>query len=206
MEENTQLALRYEIARKAIHLSSVSIPILYWFLSRDVALLLLTPLFAGFFVIDLLKNFVPPISRWYHRTFDAMLRSHELNEEKFTFNGATYMVLSALLLVLFFPKVIAVTAFAMVAISDTMAAIVGRTLGRHRFGLKSVEGSTAFFVSALAIVAVVPELPPVIGIAMAITATIAEALAGQVSRLKIDDNLVIPLSSATVGFLFYGLL
>ena len=204
MEENAQLALRYEIARKAIHLSSISIPLIYWFISRDLALLLLTPLFAGFVIIDLLKNVVQPISRWYHRTFDAMLRSHELNEEKFTFNGATYMVLSALLLVLFFPKVIAVTAFAMVAISDTMAAIVGRTLGRHRFGHKSIEGSVAFLLSALVIVTVVPGIPAIIGIAMAITATIAEAIAGQVSHLKIDDNLVIPLTSASVGLLLYG--
>ena len=81
MKKIDRLKLRYEVARKTIHLSSLSIPVIYYFISRDVALLLLVPLFSGFFLVDLLKNFYGPVSKWYHSTFDAMLRTHELEKK-----------------------------------------------------------------------------------------------------------------------------
>ncbi len=201
MEEIDQLELRYEVARKAIHISSLSIPIIYWFISRELALFLLLPLFSGFFLIDLLKNFFAPVSKWYHHTFDSMLRTHELERTKMHLNGATYIVMAAVLLVLFFPKIIAVTAFSLVAVSDTLAAIIGKSFGKHRFGQKSIEGSAAFFLSALAVVSIVPGLNLMIGIIMAITATLTEALILRIGPFKIDDNLAIPLASATVGAL-----
>ena len=204
MKKIDRLKLRYEVARKAIHLSSISIPVIYYFITREIALLLLVPLFAGFFLVDLLKNFYPPVAKWYHSTFDAMLRTHEL-EEKPYLNGATYITMGALLLVLFFPKIIVIASFAMVSVSDTFAAIIGKAFGKHRFGEKSVEGSIAFFLASLGIVAVVPELNIFIGLAMAITATVTEAFMVRIGNYKIDDNLSIPIVSASVGILCYML-
>jgi len=204
MKKIDRLKLRYEVARKAIHLSSISIPVIYYFITREIALLLLVPLFAGFFLVDLLKNFYPPVAKWYHSTFDAMLRTHEL-EEKPYLNGATYITMGALLLVLFFPKIIVIASFAMVSVSDTFAAIIGKAFGKHRFGEKSVEGSIAFFLASLGIVAVVPELNIFIGLVMAITATVTEAFMVRIGNYKIDDNLSIPIVSASVGILCYML-
>ena len=201
MEEIDRLELRYEVARKAIHLSSLSIPVIYWFISRELALLLLLPLFSGFFLIDLLKNFFTPVSEWYHKTFDSMLRTHELERTKMHLNGATYIVMAALLLVLFFPKIIAVTAFSLVAVSDTLAAIIGKSFGKHRFGQKSIEGSAAFFLSALVVISIVPGLNLFIGLIMAAAATLTEAFMVRIGEFKIDDNLSIPLVSAVVGTL-----
>ncbi|ARM30340.1 diacylglycerol/polyprenol kinase family protein [Prosthecochloris sp. HL-130-GSB] len=196
-------AYRYEIARKLIHLSSLSIAIIYCHIERDLALMLLVPLFAGFFLVDLLKNSVPPIAAWYHATFGGMLREHELEKERLHFNGATYITLSALLLVLLFPKIIAITAFALVAVSDTVAALAGKRFGRHPIGDKTVEGSAAFLVSALLIITIIPRLHPAAGIVMAITATVTEAFSWRINGFKIDDNLTIPLVSALAGYLFY---
>ena len=204
MKKIDRLKLRYEVARKAIHLSSISIPVIYYFITREIALLLLVPLFAGFFLVDLLKNFYPPVAKWYHSTFDAMLRTHEL-EEKPYLNGATYITMGALLLVLFFPKIIVIASFSMVSVSDTFAAIIGKAFGKHRFGEKSVEGSIAFFLASLGIVAVVPELNIFIGLVMAITATVTEAFMVRIGNYKIDDNLSIPIVSASVGILCYML-
>jgi len=120
-------------------------------------------------------------------------------------NGATCITLSALFLVLFFPKIIAITAFSMVSVSDTMAALIGKTFGRHRFADKSLEGSAAFFLSALIIVAIVPNLNPVAGIVMAIVGTVAEAFIIRIGGFRIDDNLTIPIFSAIAGLLFYQL-
>ncbi len=204
MKKIDRLKLRYEVARKTIHLSSLSIPVIYYFISRDVALLLLVPLFAGFFLVDLLKNFYSPVSKWYHSTFDAMLRTHEL-EKKPYLNGATYITLGALLLVIFFPKIIVIATFSMVSISDTFAAVIGKAFGKHRFGEKSIEGSIAFFLSALVIIAVVPELNIVIGLVMAIAATLTETFFVRIGNFKVDDNLSIPLVSASIGMLCYFL-
>jgi len=200
-----RLELRYEVARKTIHLSSLSIPVIYSFITRELALILLLPLFTGFFLVDLLKNFIPPVSRWYHNTFDSMLRTHEIKGEKNHLNGATCITMSALLLVLFFPKVIVIAAFSMVAVSDTLAAIIGKAFGKHRFGQKSIEGSMAFFLSALVIMLLVPEIDPGIGFAMAVVATVTESFVVQVRGFRIDDNLTIPLVSATFGTICYML-
>jgi len=204
MKKIDRLRLRYEVARKTIHLSSISIPVIYYFISRDIALLLLVPLFTGFFLVELLKNFYPPVSKWYHKTFDAMLRTHEL-EKKPYLNGATFITLGALILVLFFPKIIVVASFSMVSISDTFAAVIGKAFGKHRLGEKSIEGTLAFFLSSLLIVALVPELNMLIGIVMAISATLTEAFIVRIGSFKIDDNLSIPLVSALVGILCYML-
>ncbi|TCD48808.1 diacylglycerol/polyprenol kinase family protein [Chlorobium sp. N1] len=203
MEHNDRLGLRYEIARKAIHLSSLAIALIYCHIERELALTLLVPLFLGFFSVDLLKNFRGPVADWYHGTFGSMLREHELEGERIHMNGATCITLSALLLVLLFPKIIAITAFSMVAVSDTMAALVGKTFGRHRFGHKSLEGSGAFFLSALAIVAVVPNIDPMAGVTMAVTGTLAEAFVFRIAGFRIDDNLTIPLTAAAAGMLYY---
>lgn len=196
-------SFKFELARKLIHLSSISIAIIYCAITKELALLLLVPLFTGFLLVDLLKNFIPPLSRWYHDTFDPMLREHEREKEPLQFNGATYITFSALLLVLFFPKLIAITCFSMVAISDTMAALVGKKFGRHKIGEKSLEGSLAFLASALAIVMVVPHLDLKAGIITAISATFVEALTLRINNYKVDDNLTIPLVSALVCHLYY---
>ena len=195
-----------EIARKAIHLSSLSIAVIYCHISRELALVLLVPLFSGFLIVDFLKNYVPPVSKWYHETFDAMLRDHELERETAQFNGATFITLSALLLVLFFPKIIAITAFALVAVSDTVAALVGKKFGRHKIGEKSLEGSAAFLLSAVIIVLCIPRLSIGAGILMALSATLIEALTLKIGTMKIDDNLTIPLAAAVSGYLYYLLL
>ena len=205
MEERDRLKLRYEIARKTIHLASLSIPLIYSLISRELVLLILIPLFTGFFVVDVLKNFIAPVARWYHKTFDAMLRSHELKSESLHLNGATYMMMAALLLVLFFPKLIAITAFTIVAVSDTIAAVIGKSFGKHKFGEKSIEGSLAFFVSAVLLVALFPRLNIFIGIIMAAAATLTEAYSGRIGKFKIDDNLSIPLVTAAAGMLCYRL-
>ena len=198
-----RLDFRYEFARKAIHLSSLLIPLIYCRISRELALGILTPLTAGFLFVDILKNFVPAISKWYHGTFAPMLRHHELQKDRVHLNGATWITLSAFILIALFPKMIAVSAFAMVSVSDTVAALVGKRFGRHRYGEKSYEGSLAFFASAVAIAAVVPHLLLPAGIAMAAAGTLAEAVVIRIGGFKIDDNITVPLAAALAGLCCY---
>jgi len=196
-----------ELIRKGIHLSSLSIPVIYFFISRPAALTILIPLTLLFGLSDLARLFVPAFGELYRKFFGFLLRRHELNAGRRRLNGATYVLLSATLCVWLFPKIIVITAFAILIISDTSAALIGRKFGRHPFLGKSFEGTTAFFMSGLLVVALAPKiayLPAeyLIGVLAAALGAVVEALSGDI----IDDNLSIPIAISLAMWGLYLLL
>lgn len=193
-----------ELARKAIHLSSLSIPIVYSFISTSTALKLLVPLTLVFGLADVVRLLSPRFRRLYHDWFGWLLRAHEKNDGEKRLNGATYVLLSATIGILLFPKVIIITAFAILIVSDSVAALVGRKFGRHPFMKKSLEGTFGFFVSAVAVVCLAPKVSYVpaeyaIGVAAAFVGAVVEAM-----PIALDDNLSIPFSIGAVMWLMYG--
>jgi dolichol kinase len=197
-----------ELIRKGIHMSSLAIPVVYYFITRETALGILVPLFLLFGISDLARVFIPAFGSFYERWFGFLLRRHELAEGHKRLNGATYVLLSAALCVWLFPKMIVITAFAILIVSDTAAALIGRKFGKHPLvQSKSIEGSTAFFISALMVVAIAPKvqylpLEYVIGAVAALVGTAVEAVSGEL----VDDNLSIPLSISLVMWGLYTLL
>jgi dolichol kinase len=197
LEHNATIDYRYEVVRKAIHLLSLSIPVIYFFVSRATGLYLLLPITAAFIIIDLARYYIPEVSQWFYRWFGWLLRRHETDIKQKRLNGASNVLIAALLCVLIFPKVIVINAFAVLIISDTTAALFGRRFGKHRFLAKSLEGSIAFFVAAVIVILIAPKVDGtigeyIIGIIAAAIGTIIEAL-----PIKIDDNISIPLA---IGF------
>lgn len=189
---------RDELVRKLIHLSSLSIPIIYYFISTGTAAAILGVVTAIALLLDIVRHFHPSVGNIFYKIFGFLLRKHEVDEKQKSLNGATYVLIAALVGVLIFPKIIFITAFSILIISDSMAALIGRKFGRHKFLLKSFEGTLAFFVSACIVVLFTPKIGNfpeeyTIGFAAAFVGAIIENIS---SRL-IDDNLSIPLS---VGF------
>jgi dolichol kinase len=202
LEQAATINFRNELARKAIHLFSLSIPLIYFFISRTLALALLIPLTAAFVGIDLARFYIPIISRWFTRWFGWLLRKHEQDINVKRLNGASHVLISAALCVLLFPKIITINAFTILIISDSTSALFGRRFGRHRFLGKSLEGSMAFFVSAVIVILAAPKvqyipMEYIIGIIAAAVGAVVEA-----ASVHIDDNLSIPLS---VGIVMWGL-
>jgi dolichol kinase len=196
-----------ELIRKTIHMSSLSIPVVYYFITRETALSILIPLTVLFGLSDLGRHFVPAFGRMYNRFFGFLLRRHEQSTGHHRLTGASYVLLSATLCVWLFPKVIVLTAFAILIVSDTAAALIGRKFGKHPFHGKSVEGTTAFFITALIVVAIAPKvlyLPTEYGIGAiaALIGAFVEALSGDI----IDDNLSIPISIAVIMWALYAVL
>ncbi len=202
-EVQEQIDYKNELARKAIHLASIMIPIIYFHITKELALMLLVPMFLGFFTVDLAKMFVKPVAELYYKHFGAMLRPHELDATQRNFNGATYVTLAAVLVVWLFPKMIAIAAFAILILADTAAALVGRKIGKIKIGAKTLEGSIAFFLFALLVVFVTPKLNSAVGFAIAISATITELYPIKLGNWNVDDNLSIPLVGATAGLICY---
>jgi len=59
---------------------------------------------------------------------------------------------------MFLPKVVFITAFSILIISDSSAALIGRRFGRRKFLRKSLQGAGAFFVTALIVVVLAPKI------------------------------------------------
>jgi dolichol kinase len=200
---NVEESYATEIIRKGIHLCSLLIPVVYYFIPKQTALAILIPLTLAFGLSDIGRLFVPAVGRIYNTYFGFLLRSHEQNGGGRRLNGATYVLIAATLLVLFFPKVIAITAIAVLIISDTSAALIGRRYGKHRFMSKSLEGAGAFFISGLLVVAFTPkvEYAPaeyLIGAAAALFGAVVES-----SAIGLDDNLSIPLTVGGFMWILY---
>lgn len=202
---DTTISYRDELIRKAIHFCSLSIPIFYFYTPRALALAILIPLTLALVIVDVARHNHPSVESWFYKTFGYLLRQHETNREAKRLNGATYVLIAATICVLVFPKLIAVTSFIILIISDMMGALIGRRFGKHRFFGKSLEGSAAFFVSALLIIFFTPKInyefnEYLLGTIAAATGTIFEAL-----PWEIDDNLSIPLSVGAILWSGYAL-
>jgi dolichol kinase len=195
-----------EIARKTIHLCSLSIPIVYTMIPKSTALVLLVPLTFLFGLTDVARLAWPSFRHHYHRWFGWLMRAHEKSEHQRRLNGATYVLLSAVIGIIVFPKVIFITSFSILIVSDTIAALIGRRFGRHRFIAKSLEGTGAFFVSAVFVIFLTPKIQYLPAeYAIAILAALVGA-AVEAMSIAIDDNLSIPFSIGAVMWLMYILL
>ncbi len=204
MPADREISYKQELIRKAIHLNSLSIPIIYSFITRELALTILIPLTILFVVVDILSNLNKMVREIIHQIFGKMMRAHEVGD-KLVLNGATWVLLSATLCIFIFPKVLAVTGFGILIISDLSAALIGRKFGRHKlFKTKSWEGTGAFMISALIVIMIIgtlikaPYTYYIFGSAAAIIAGFVEAAS---SILKMDDNLSIPVSICLVMLL-----
>ncbi|MFA3782634.1 diacylglycerol/polyprenol kinase family protein [Melioribacteraceae bacterium 4301-Me] len=205
--DNGHIDYKSEILRKAIHLCSLSIPIVYYFISKQLALSILVPLAFLSLIIDLARYFNSAFSEFFYKVFGFMLRKHEKDNTKKNLNGATYVLISAVLVILLFPKPLAITAFAVLIIGDLSAALVGRRFGRTKFLSKSLEGTAAFFFFSSIVILFTPKingspLEYLIGfIAVAIGAIVENISFGWA-----DDNLTIPISVAISMWILYTIL
>jgi len=196
-----------ELIRKAIHLVSLSIPVVYYFLSRELALWIIVPITIIFVVADLARYEVPIFSGFFYKFFGFLLRKHEIDEKKHALNGATYMLVSATICIVIFPKYIMVSSFPVLILGDAASAVFGKRFGKHKIfhgGPKSYEGSLAFIIAGIVAVALTPKVSYMIveyliGIASTMVASFAEA----VSYKTIDDNIAVPISFGLTMWALY---
>ena len=137
-----------EVARKTIHLSSLWIPALYLYSSKETMLLILLPLALLALTIDLSRRFVPKLNNLVNHFIGHVMRHEE--KDLFAVSGATNMLIAASLTISLFSQEIAIIALTILMISDSCAALIGRKFGKiHLVGKKSLEGSLGFAVSAI---------------------------------------------------------
>ena len=62
-----------ELVRKSIHLTSLSIPIIYYFIPKSIALIILGTLTALAMILDLTRYFSPQVGKIFYKIFGFML-------------------------------------------------------------------------------------------------------------------------------------
>jgi dolichol kinase len=185
-----------EIRRKLIHLSTLVIPLGYALTSEQLVLAFLIPLALGLLGLDILRRYHRGLESFFRRNFyGRVLRERE----EHALMGSTYFLLSSMLIILLFPKVIAIVSLLILIVSDTCAALVGKSIGRMRVFGKTAEGSLAFFISALLIVWSFSFLNRPAGVLAAAGSTLVELL-----PIHIDDNFTIPLTAGAILFFWGG--
>lgn len=206
----TDITYEVEVARKSIHLLSLSIPVIYLFVPRTLALEMCVPVTLFAIAVDFGRHYIPPLQHWFNRFFGWLLRRHESDEKKKSLNGATALLISASLCIFIFPKFLAIIGFFILIICDLAAALIGKKFGRHKFIGKSLEGSAAFFVSGAAVIFIAPLFlargvqNPFLEYGFGLVAVAAAAVV-EATPIPIDDNLTVPFTVCTVMWALYTL-
>src|SRR4030066_2596277 len=162
-----------EHKRKIGPLATLSIPVGYALTSEETVILFLFPFFLALLLVDLLRHFHSGMASLFRKYFfERVLRE----EEKPTFMGATYFIFSTILTILLFPKSIAIASILILILSDTVAALFGKWIGKIKGLEKTIEGSMAFFLTSLLIVWIYPNLGRFSGSLAALGAALVEVL------------------------------
>jgi len=184
-----------ELRRKALHILALVVPLGMAWLGMPDALYALVPASALALGGDVLRAYSQRFNRFIRRVFGSMMRVRELPPagHGIVINGATWVLVSALLLALTFPLRVVIPVFTMFMVGDAVAALVGRRWGRHPWGrtARTVEGSTAFLVTGLAVMACFPAVGLGVGAAATAIACAAEAM-----PVPMNDNVRVPFTAA----------
>jgi len=181
-----------EVKRKLVHLTGLSVPLVYAAFGRHVTVVFLMFFLLVFSVFDLLRVRAPHLlPGWFSRFVGEIARDYE----HYSPGAETYFTIGSIITVALFPPEVAVSSILVAVLADAAAAIVGRTYGRHKllFG-KSIEGSLSYFLVAAAVLSVFYSLP--VAFVVAAASAVIELF-----DLPPDDNFSNQVWTAVVLFL-----
>lgn len=181
-----------ELRRQMLHaVFGLSVAVIIWLMPRLEAGLII----SGGMIIGVLLSwyYIRTRQGFLHRVLLLFERKRDL--EAFPGKGPIMMLAGALAVTVLMPKMIALPAVLVVALSDAAATAFGILIGRHRYRhnpRKSLEGSLAFFVIACAITYAFASA--LITMFVCFVVTVAESTdIGFRKHATLDDNLVVPL-------------
>ena len=193
----SEISYSQEVYRKLIHLSSIWMSFAIFFLPRNISI----PLFFFCMIGNIVFEY-GYCKKWpfffaaYNLFFGKMMRFENENK-KFKLSGSPFVFAAAFICSLLFQKDIGATAFAIMIIGDTAAALIGRKFGKIKFSnSKSLEGLLSFIISSVAVLLICSflfdflYLKIIYGVVGVFIAGIFELYS---KALKIDDNFSIPL-------------
>lgn len=203
-EDRGTINYKNELYRKGIHMVSLSIPFVYYFITKQLALTLLIPLLVFSLVIDYGRYYSSALAEYVKKFFGFLMRKHEWDHKKKNLNGATYVIMSAVFVILIFPKIFVITAFAVLIIGDVAAALIGRRFGKTKFLFKSLQGTLAFFFFSCIVVIAAPKVKGILAeYLIGFVAVAIGAIAENISGTWADDNFTIPVTVCITMWILY---
>ena len=184
----------HHIGRKLYHLlGGVGLLYLYYLLGRDRALVFYSVLFIMVLALDVTRLAIPAVNTFLFTRFSSFIRKNEAHK----LTGTAPYVLGIGLSLYAFSLPVATAAICFLAFGDVAATTIGERYGRTKIGGKSLEGTIAFVIAALAVggalVLMGSGTNPWVMVLGALVAAGVELL-----PLPINDNLVIPIVSGGV--------
>ena len=190
--------LLHELRRKSIHLTGSLIPVAYYFIDRETAVILISIINAFLLVVEWLRL------KGKIKFPEMLLRPHEKKQV----GAYIYFWIAAFLAVLIFDKTIAIAALLMLAFGDAASGIAGAVIKggnvRHDAGrwIKPLPIIAVMFTVCVIVGFILLKIPPapdmktlpfgayVLG---ALGATLGDAVHLRLFGKSVDDNLVIPI-------------
>ena len=157
-------------------------------LDRRSGIILVSVLLSLAIIIEAVRLIFPTFNSLFIRCFSLLLR----HEEKRKPTGSAWYIAGVLISLLLFKKEFAMFSMVILAVGDPSASTVGKSWGRHRIKRKSIEGSMAFLIAAIAAGLIFQRTLGGLSFVIIITGAIAGTMTELLSS-KLDDNLTIPL-------------
>ncbi len=169
-----------------------------WMVDRNGALMLIVGLGGSFAILDFLRLRIPKLNTAALKLFGSIMRREEL----LRITANTWFIFALFLLVVFFPKPIALLALLYLAAGDPLAAVIGTRWGRHPLVAgKTWEGTLAnFIISAIATALYSFFILDLNGVALMVLTFLGGFISAvsELIPLPANDNLTFPLLAASL--------
>ena len=186
-----------ELSRKIIHFLNMVIPLIHVYLIKDrmgmIIFLSFMLSFCFFIEVFRVQNFI--LHKFFKKYFYFMMRD---SEKKGEITGATWVFAGSLFTIILIPKPFCIVALFFLAVGDTFAALIGMSYPFIKIGRKTLSGSIACFVTCC-----------VIGLLFSFSLNTSTIILGafiatltELSSMKINDNLSIPIFSGLSMYIF----
>lgn len=193
------------VARKIWHAVGVMVIfLLYQYLPDKLALLILGFTWVFALGLDIVRLRNRKVNDIVLAAFHPVMRDSEIHR----FAGTTYLLTGALIVLIFFPRPIVNLAFLFLAFADPIASYFGIRFGKDRiFEGKSIQGTLAAVV-VCTIISLIYLYSFNILLDRLLLVSLLGGIIGGLAELiqigKLDDNLTLPVFSATgLTIVFY---
>lgn len=193
-------------ARKIWHMATVfGIFAAYQLVDQMTAMVVLAIAYLVFIPFDFLRLRYPKLNKFACAVMGPLMRTSEINSTA----GTTYLLTGVTLIVMVFPKPIVALSILFLAFADPLASYVGIRYGRDKIlGNKTIQG----FLAAFAICTVLTFIylwSNEVGLSRRLVISFLAGFIGALAELipvaKLDDNLTMPVVSATGLWLVFNL-
>lgn len=185
-----------EARRKTFHFLGLLLIGLYYYFSKQIVILVASLALLASLSVEFVRLRTYPL-----RLFDFLVEKMLRGKERTSMAAYVYWFAGSLPVILLLSKPIAILTIAVTLLGDTIAALVGVGLGRHKLPTNSskswegtIAGTTTSFIVALLFSSF---LFSSFNLLLSIVAAAAFA-AVDIFKLPIDDNFLMPI---VIGFL-----